>query len=192
MNYSAFKTIIFAKISSSILIISMIIFSSQAFSKSVVEDNAVISVDEQRVIKLLEKAVMHVEKYGPKSVADFDSSAEFIDNELYVFALRVDGLFLASGGSSMVLKGDLVWNTPDAFGQVFFHRIIEKAIVDGKGTVEYYWTNPVSRGNKPKRTLFKRVGDVIIAVGYHPSGNTLINKVGSLDDIIIVMMSDKK
>jgi len=170
----------------------MVMFSSLANSTSTADDSKVISVDEQRVITLLAKAVKHVEENGPKSVSVFDSSAEFIDNELYVFAIRVDGLFLASGGSSMVLKGDLVWNTPDAFGQVFFHRIIEKAIADGEGVVEYYWTNPVSRSNKPKRTLFKRVGDIIVAVGYHPAGNTLIKQIGTLDDTIIVMMADKK
>ena len=192
MNYSNFKTNFWLQMHLVILLVGMVLFSAQANSKSATEDNAIISVDEQRVMTLLAKAVKHVEKNGPDSVAEFDSSAEFIDNELYVFAIRVDGLFLASGGSSMVLKGDLVWHTPDAFGQVFFHRIIEKAIADGEGVVEYYWTNPVSRSNKPKRTLFKRVGDVIVAVGYHPAGNTSIKQIGTLDDTIIVMMSDKK
>jgi len=163
--------------------------TSQAQNKQ--QTNTIISADEQRVIQLLDKAVKHIQDKGPGAVSDFDSKAEFIDNELYVFALRVDGLFLASGGSSMVLKGELVWNTPDAVGQAFFHRIIEKALSDGKGTVTYFWTNPVSRNNKPKHTLFKRVGDVIIAVGYHPAANVSIQQVGSLDETIIVMVKDE-
>ena len=191
MRYSSNLAANLLSINTVILAICIALFSISSQAKNKLPVNTVISADEQRVIKLLDKAVKHIQDKGPGAVSDFDSNAAFIDNELYVFALRVDGLFLASGGSSMVLKGELVWNTPDAVGQAFFHRIIEKALSDGKGTVKYFWTNPVSRNNKPKHTLFKRVGDVIVAVGYHPAANVSIQQVGSLDEIIIVMVTDE-
>ncbi len=61
--------------------------------------------DEKRAIILLEKAVQHIEQQSEDAVTDFSSQERFIDRELYVFALRIDGRFLASGGSSTVLVG---------------------------------------------------------------------------------------
>ncbi|MEZ9662285.1 cache domain-containing protein [Vibrio cyclitrophicus] len=128
----------------------------------------VVSDAERRAKTLLAKAVVHVQKEGDESVKDFMSSAEYIDGELYVFALGIDGQFLASGGSSMVLVGDSVLDTQDVYGNPFFREMITKAVHKGFGEVQYHWTNPTDRMGEPKTTFFERVGDVIVAVGYYP------------------------
>ncbi|MEZ9909449.1 cache domain-containing protein [Vibrio sp. 10N.261.51.A3] len=128
----------------------------------------VVSDAERRAKILLAKAVVHVQKEGDDSVKDFMSDAEYIDGELYVFALGIDGQFLASGGSSMVLVGDSVLDTQDVYGNPFFREMITKAVHKGFGEVKYHWTNPTDRMGEPKTTFFERVGDVIVAVGYYP------------------------
>ncbi|MCB5360402.1 MULTISPECIES: cache domain-containing protein [Vibrio] len=128
----------------------------------------VVSDAERRAKTLLAKAVVHVQKEGDESVQDFMSDAEYIDGELYVFALGIDGQFLASGGSSMVLVGDSVLDTQDVYGNPFFREMITKAVHNGFGEVKYHWTNPTDRMGEPKTTFFERVGDVIVAVGYYP------------------------
>ncbi|MCC4781491.1 cache domain-containing protein [Vibrio lentus] len=128
----------------------------------------VVSDAERRAKTLLAKAVVHVQKEGDESVKDFMSDAEYIDGELYVFALGIDGQFLASGGSSMVLVGDSVLDTQDVYGNPFFREMITKAVHNGFGEVKYHWTNPTDRMGEPKTTFFERVGDVIVAVGYYP------------------------
>ncbi|MCY9862965.1 cache domain-containing protein [Vibrio coralliirubri] len=128
----------------------------------------VVSDAERRAKTLLAKAVVHVQKEGDDSVKDFMSDAEYIDGELYVFALGIDGQFLASGGSSMVLVGDSVLDTQDVYGNPFFREMITKAVHKGFGQVKYHWTNPTDRMGEPKTTFFERVGDVIVAVGYYP------------------------
>ena len=128
----------------------------------------VVSDAERRAKTLLAKAVVHVQKEGDESVQDFMSDAEYIDGELYVFALGIDGQFLASGGSSMVLVGDSVLDTQDVYGNPFFREMITKAVHAGFGEVQYHWTNPTDRMGEPKTTFFERVGDVIVAVGYYP------------------------
>ncbi|CDT13902.1 MULTISPECIES: cache domain-containing protein [Vibrio] len=128
----------------------------------------VVSDAERRAKTLLAKAVVHVQKEGDDSVKDFMSDAEYIDGELYVFALGIDGQFLASGGSSMVLVGDSVLDTQDVYGNPFFREMITKAVHNGFGQVKYHWTNPTDRMGEPKTTFFERVGDVIVAVGYYP------------------------
>ncbi|MEZ8612338.1 MULTISPECIES: cache domain-containing protein [unclassified Vibrio] len=128
----------------------------------------VVSDAERRAKTLLAKAVVHVQKDGDESVKDFMSDPEYIDGELYVFALGIDGQFLASGGSSMVLVGDSVLDTQDVYGNPFFREMITKAVHKGFGEVKYHWTNPTDRMGEPKTTFFERVGDVIVAVGYYP------------------------
>ncbi|CAK2699572.1 cache domain-containing protein [Vibrio crassostreae] len=128
----------------------------------------VVSDAERRAKTLLAKAVVHVQKDGDESVKDFMSDPEYIDGELYVFALGIDGQFLASGGSSMVLVGDSVLDTQDVYGNPFFREMITKAVHNGFGEVKYHWTNPTDRMGEPKTTFFERVGDVIVAVGYYP------------------------
>ncbi|MEZ8693617.1 cache domain-containing protein [Vibrio splendidus] len=128
----------------------------------------VVSDAERRAKTLLAKAVVHVQKDGDESVKDFMSDAEYIDGELYVFALGIDGQFLASGGSSMVLVGDSVLDTQDVYGNPFFREMITKAVHNGFGEVQYHWINPTDRMGEPKTTFFERVGDVIVAVGYYP------------------------
>ncbi len=128
----------------------------------------VVSDAERRAKTLLAKAVVHVQKEGDDSVKDFMSDPEYIDGELYVFALGIDGQFLASGGSSMVLVGDSVLDTQDVYGNPFFREMITKAVHNGFGEVKYHWTNPTDRMGEPKTTFFERVGDVIVAVGYYP------------------------
>ncbi|SBT14016.1 cache domain-containing protein [Vibrio celticus] len=128
----------------------------------------VVSEAERRAKTLLAKAVVHVQKDGDESVKDFMSDPEYIDGELYVFALGIDGQFLASGGSSMVLVGDSVLDTQDVYGNPFFREMITKAVHKGFGQVKYHWTNPTDRMGEPKTTFFERVGDVIVAVGYYP------------------------
>ena len=128
----------------------------------------VVSEAERRAKTLLAKAVILVQTEGDESVKEFMSDPDYIDGELYVFALGIDGEFLASGGSSMVLVGDSVLDTQDVYGNPFFREMITKAVHDGFGEVKYHWTNPTDRMGEPKTTFFERVGDVIVAVGFYP------------------------
>ncbi|WP_261883454.1 cache domain-containing protein [Vibrio pelagius] len=142
--------------------------ATQAVNVLDISEPHVVSEAERRAKTLLAKAVIHVQTEGDESVKDFMSDPEYIDGELYVFALGIDGQFLASGGSSMVLVGDSVLDTQDVYGNPFFREMITKAVHNGFGEVEYHWTNPTDRMGEPKTTFFERVGDVIVAVGFYP------------------------
>lgn len=164
---------------------------SEMVEESGIIEPHTMTKDEQRAVKLLNHAIENVKENGPEGVNDFSQKAEFTDRELYVFALRVDGRFLASGGSSSVLVGDTVLDTTDMFGKPFFREMIEKAVDDGGGMVEYHWTNPTDSQGEPKRTMFKRVGDIIVAVGYYPSRATSFQARKFLDDAIKAMVTNE-
>lgn len=123
--------------------------------------------DEKRASALLDKAVKHVEAKGAEAVHDFNRQGAFIDRDLYVYALDTQGVFLASGGSSAALIGDNVLARTDAAGKAFFADIVQIARDKGEGRVEYRWLNPVDKREEPKVTLFRKVGEVIVAVGFY-------------------------
>ncbi|MGF1698561.1 cache domain-containing protein [Vibrio lamellibrachiae] len=152
----------------------------------------IMTNDEKRAGQLLNRAVKHVATNGPDGVENFANSEQFTDEELYVFALDVNGTFLVSGGGSAALIGDKVNDTTDMVGKLFFKEMIEKSLADGGGVVEYYWTNPVDSQGEPKRTMFTLVDDIIIAVGYYPSRATSHQARHFLDVAIKALINDEQ
>src|SRR5690554_5264352 len=66
------------------------------------------SASELRAEALLARAARHIQAHGRDAAADFSSKPDFIDRDLYVFALDMDGVMLASGGWSVSLVGQNV------------------------------------------------------------------------------------
>lgn len=132
-------------------------------------DPAALSLqrDERRALALLDRAVKHVKTTGAGGLADFSRQGPFVDRELYVFAMSSQGELLASGGSSAALIGRDVREQPDAVGKRFMREVLETATAKGEGRVEYRWLNPVDNRVETKVTLFRKVGDIIVAVGYY-------------------------
>lgn len=126
----------------------------------------VVTPAEQRAAALLDRAVRHVAAHGEAGVGAFRREAQFVDRDLYVYALRTDGRFLASGGFSAALAGTNVLDYTDADGKAFFRDIVATAREKGAGRVEYKWFNPADSRGEPKVTLFRRVGELVVAVGY--------------------------
>ncbi|NOI78939.1 hypothetical protein F0224_25160 [Vibrio coralliilyticus] len=166
--------------------------SQQAVNVLDISEPHVATQAERRAKTLLSKAVLHIQNQGDKAVSDFSTDPAFVDDELYVFAVGVDGQFLASGGSSMVLIGDSVLDTQDVYGKPFFREMISKAVHNGYGEVEYHWTNPTDRMGEPKKTFFERVGDVIVAVGYYPERSSATDAKQLLSRAMAAMVSSEQ
>jgi len=123
--------------------------------------------DENRSQRLLDKAVARYRAVGDAALEEFNRSPEFIDRELYVYVLGLDGTMLASGGSSVALVGRNVATMKDAAGKAFFREMLDTAAKAESGRVDYRWLNRVDNREEPKVTLFRKVGDRILAVGYY-------------------------
>lgn len=146
--------------------------AAQSGAASAPQAELVLRADEARSQRLLDKAVAHYTKVGEQALADFNRSAEFVDRELYVYVVGMDGTMLASGGSSVALVGRNVATMRDASGKPFFRELLDKAAAEGSGRVEYRWLNRVDGREEPKVTLFRRVGERVLAVGYYvPRGS---------------------
>lgn len=146
--------------------------------------------DEKRATALLERAVAHIEAKGRDGLADFNRQGSFVDGDLYVYALSADGRFLASGGSSAALIGSNVAEQTDASGKTFFREILDLAATRGGGRVEYRWLNPVQNREEPKVTLFRKVGDTIVAVGFYSPRATPAQARHMLDRAVEALAAD--
>ncbi|MCZ4306396.1 cache domain-containing protein [Zoogloeaceae bacterium G21618-S1] len=145
---------------------------------------------ERRAMTLLDRAVTHIKAKGEAGTAAFNHGPEFIDRDLYTYALKTDGTFLASGGGSAALVGQNVLNEVDLNGKPFFREIIEQAKTFGGGRVEYRWFNPADARGEPKVAVFRAVGDVIVAAGYYPPRATAMQAKVLLRDAVNAMAAN--
>ncbi len=145
---------------------------------------------ERRAMALLDRAVAHIEAKGEAGTAAFSQGAEFIDRDLYTYALKTDGSFLASGGGSAALIGQNVLKEVDLNGKPFFREIIEQAKAFGAGRVEYRWFNPADARGEPKIAVFRAVGNIIVAAGYYPPRATPMQARVLLRDAVKAMAAN--
>jgi cytochrome c len=52
-------------------------------------------------------------------------------------------------------------------GKRFMRDMLDMAAAKGEGRVEYRWLNPVDNRVESKVTLFRKVGDTVVAVGFY-------------------------
>ncbi|HIJ86643.1 MAG TPA: hypothetical protein HPP97_03045 [Desulfuromonadales bacterium] len=151
-----------------------------------------IQNDAKRAKELLDRAVAYYEEKKDQALAAFNRQGEFIQGDLYVYAINTTGVMLASGGSSSVLIDRIVLGLSDMDGKPIFKEMLEIAQSKGSGTLEYRWLNRVDRKVERKVTYFKKVGDVIIAVGYYIPRASAEQARGLLDKASIAVKNDSK
>ena len=123
--------------------------------------------EAKRAQALLDKAVAYYKEKGDAALPAFTARGEFVDGEYYVFVVSTAGKMLASGGSSAMLIGQDVTGLRDASGKTFMRDLLNGAKTQGAGMVEYQWINQTTAKVEPKTTLYRKVGDKILAAGYY-------------------------
>jgi cytochrome c len=111
---------------------------------------------------MAEKAVAHFKEVGAASAfADF-MKPEWKDRDLYVVAIKTDGMMQANGGvPATVGRNNLALRDVD--GKLMTQEMV--AVKDA-AWVEYKWKNPVSNVVEKKATYVIRASDdLIIGVG---------------------------
>ena len=114
---------------------------------------------------MTQKAVEHYTAVGrSKALADFTAmKSPFGDRDLYVVCLDSARKVSAHGGyAQYVGQSSDVWK--DADGNSLGQAIWEKVWNSGEATIDYKWTNPVSKLTEKKTAYFKKVGEDICGV----------------------------
>lgn len=122
------------------------------------------SLEEAKALAV--KAAKALVDLGPeKAFRRFsDPEDEFIDRDLYVFAIDLGGriwfnaVFPTAPGSNIL-------GSRDSNGRYFIQDMIRTARTKGEGWVEYEWLSPCTGEMSPKAAYVVRVGPVLVAVG---------------------------
>jgi cytochrome c len=119
---------------------------------------------------MVENAVAQLSTDGKeKAFAVFDdTSGPYVDRDLYVFVVDLQGTILAHAANKALI-GKSLFNMKDSNGRLFVQEMIKVGETTGEGWVDYSWSNPTSKKIEPKSSFIKKVGDVLVAVGVYKS-----------------------
>ena len=115
---------------------------------------------------MLDKAVAFYKAYGPeKAFAAFnDRKGPFVDRDLYVFALDLNGKILAHGAKTQLIGKSMKEKN-------FIAEMLAVAKSKGAGTVDYRWENPRYVESfvvvEDKTAYIEKVGGVVLGCGYY-------------------------
>lgn len=115
---------------------------------------------------LLKKAVAHYEAVGrAQALADFTAKkAPFAQLDLYVFCIGPDRTVVAHGADPKEV-GVKIETLKDVDGKVFGPELWTQGNAPGGGSVEYRWTNPVTKKVQSKISYVRKVGTDVCGVG---------------------------
>jgi cytochrome c len=122
----------------------------------------------EQAAAMLERAVAALNADPDKAIAAFNNlNGGYIEDDLYVFAVGIsDGKFRAHGVYARLVGTDgLALN--DADGKPIIRQMIDALTSADRGELDYQWRNPVTRQLEHKHTLFRKVGDLLVGVGYY-------------------------
>jgi signal transduction histidine kinase len=119
-------------------------------------------------VALVKKAAAYIHKHGlDAALKEFNNgNSEFVDGDLYIVVLDMNGRNLAHGANPRIIGKDLI-DFKDADGKAFVKEEIGLAKAAGTGWVDFKFLNPVSRKIERKSQYLERVGDVIVMSGIY-------------------------
>jgi signal transduction histidine kinase len=118
----------------------------------------------------VKRAIAHYKKVGrDKAMTDFSrTDGAFVDRDLYVTVVRMDGIELAHINPKSVNKD--VSLLRDSDGKMFIRDRLDAAKAAPSGWQDFKFYNPVKHRIEPKTSYWERVDDLVFACGaYKPS-----------------------
>src|SRR5579864_2172128 len=126
------------------------------------------SQDEAKA--LLDKAIAHVNEVGTeKAYADFSRpDGGFVDRDLYVYCLDMEGKMLAHGNNAALIGKNLMeMKDPDGVQPV--RESIRILGSSDQGALNFKWPNPISKKIEAKSAFISKVKNDWCGVGYYKS-----------------------
>jgi polar amino acid transport system substrate-binding protein len=113
----------------------------------------------EEVTSLVKQTRTAIEKDAPQTIASINRAEHPYKNadnpSLYVFVFDTDLNVVAHAVKRSKVVGKNVKGKPDIKGKKFRDEILEKAIKDGSGWVDYYFANPKTNEETHKNSYFE-------------------------------------
>jgi len=121
-----------------------------------------------RAMDLVRAGISHLGAVGAETAFnDFENrGGPFIKGDYYLWVCDLNGIVHANG-SNPKSRNQNYAQLKDSHGKLFIQDVLRIAKERGKGWVDYYWRNPVSKKDEPKSTYFERAGDLILLCGIY-------------------------
>jgi methyl-accepting chemotaxis protein len=121
-----------------------------------------------RAVELVKRGIAHLAARGGEAAFnDFENrGGEFIKGDYYLWVCDVNGI-VRCNGSNPKSRNQNFADLKDSNGKLFIRDVLRIAGERGRGWVDYYWRNPVSKQVEPKSTYFERSGDLIVLCGIY-------------------------
>jgi cytochrome c len=128
---------------------------------------AVVRSTPEEAQAMLESAIAFMANRPlEQSYAAFNNrKGRFVQRDLYVFVVGMNGIMHAHGGAPEGLVGLDVNGLKDVSGKLLIREMLDIAKASGSGSVDYIWLNRLTNKIESKTTVFKLVGDNVVAVG---------------------------
>ncbi|MGZ6231439.1 MAG: cache domain-containing protein [Syntrophales bacterium] len=116
--------------------------------------------------KMVEKAIAYIKANGQeKAFVEINNpSGLFVDRDMYITVIDMNGKCLARGFNPELLGKDLT-EMKDPDGKFFIKERIEMAKTKGSGWQNYKFTDPITKNVEPKTAYFEKYGDIIVMCG---------------------------
>jgi cytochrome c len=122
-----------------------------------------------RANELLTAAVAYLKRNGPKQAFEIfsDPKGSFVYGPYFVYVLDTEGFMHANGGNQFSLAGHNVIDMRDAAGKPLVRDLLAAAAKSPTGSVEYRWLNPEDNRIEVKTSLYNKVDNYVVSVGYY-------------------------
>jgi cytochrome c len=116
---------------------------------------------------LLDDAAAAIEEDAEATIARINRlDPEFNRDDLYVFVVDMDSMSMVAHGYSRRLLNIHFPDLKNRDGLRVGQQILD-AVEAGEDSVTYTWPNPVTERPEEKKTLIRKVGNYLVAVGYY-------------------------
>ncbi len=124
--------------------------------------------DKDKAVALVKKAVAYYKANGMEKALDElnNPSGQFVDGPFYVFGYDLKGTMLVMPVNPSLIGQNLM-DVPDANGKMFRKEIINTAVANGSGWVDYMYKNPKTKTAEAKTSYCEKANDIVLCCGIY-------------------------
>ena len=123
---------------------------------------------KEQAVAMVQNAVAFIKAQGPDKgyAAIDDKSGQFVQGDLYIAVVGLDGTLLAYGGDGQRV-GENVMNLKDTDGKEVVKERVELAKQEPSFWQSYKFINPLTKKIEPKQMYCERLNETVVCGGVY-------------------------